>query len=163
MILRYLWRFSTVPSTGETKQEMLASVLIPMFEGLWISLLLTVELVEGGISGAGGVVNTLFCSLVGWRPLPVAAMPAPVVAAAAPPPAPPPDYAALTARVTAAEAAAVLASEQITNVIESAAAQADTLIQLKTEVKDLGEEVENNFNITTGHLDGIYDVLLANE
>lgn len=162
MILRYLWRFSTVPSAGETKQEMLASVLIPMFEGLWISLLLTVELVEGGISGTGGVVNTLYCSLWGRAPLPVAAMPLPLVAVA-PPPAPLPDYAAIEAGVAAAAAALVLASVQITNVIESAAAQDLTLTQLKTEVTDLGNEVKANFNIATRHIENIYDELLAND
>ena len=52
LLLRYWWHFSGISSgTVENRKESLASVLIPLFEDLWLSLLYLVELVEGGVGG----------------------------------------------------------------------------------------------------------------
>jgi len=61
LVLRYWWGFYGISSSKpQTEQEELASVLIPMFEGLWLSLLYAVEAVEGGLAGLGkGVLDSL--------------------------------------------------------------------------------------------------------
>ena len=52
LLLRYWWDFSGISSgTVENRKESLASVLIPLFEDLWLSLLYLVELVDGGVEG----------------------------------------------------------------------------------------------------------------
>jgi hypothetical protein len=64
LLLRYWWGFYGISSTKpQTEQEQLASVLIPMFEGLWLSLLYAVETIEGGVWGAGGIADSFFMSL----------------------------------------------------------------------------------------------------
>jgi hypothetical protein len=61
LLLRYWWGFYGISSSKpQTEQEQLASVLIPMFEGLWLSLLYAVEAVNGGLTGlANGVLDSL--------------------------------------------------------------------------------------------------------
>ena len=52
LLLRYWWGFYGISSSKpQTEQEQLASVLIPMFEGLWLSLLYAVETIAGGVWG----------------------------------------------------------------------------------------------------------------
>ena len=64
LLLRYWWDFYGISSSKpQTEQEQLASVLIPMFEGLWLSLLYAVETIEGGVWGAGGIVDSFLMSL----------------------------------------------------------------------------------------------------
>ena len=64
LLLRYWWDFYGISSSKpQTEQEQLASVLIPMFEGLWLSLLYLVETIEGGMWGAGGIVDSFLMSL----------------------------------------------------------------------------------------------------
>ena len=58
LLLRYWWDFSGISSgTVENRKESLASVLIPLFEDLWLSLLYLVELVEGGVGGLTWVLE----------------------------------------------------------------------------------------------------------
>ncbi len=64
LLLRYWWGFYGISSSKpQTEQEQLASVLIPMFEGLWLSLLFAVETIEGGVWGVGGIVDSFLMSL----------------------------------------------------------------------------------------------------
>ena len=64
LLLRYWWGFYGISSSKpQTEQEQLASVLIPMFEGLWLSLLYAVETIEGGVWGVGGIVDSFLMSL----------------------------------------------------------------------------------------------------
>lgn len=52
LLLRYWWGFYGISSTKpQTEQEQLASVLIPMFEGLWLTLLYAAETVDGVAEG----------------------------------------------------------------------------------------------------------------
>ncbi len=65
LVLKFWWDFYGISSTKpQTDQEQLASVLIPMFEGLWLSLLYAVETTEGGLLGAACIVGNFFKSMV---------------------------------------------------------------------------------------------------
>ena len=64
LVLRYWWDFYGISSTKpQTEQEQLASVLIPMFEGLWLSLLYALEAINGGIWAEDGIVDSLLMFL----------------------------------------------------------------------------------------------------
>ena len=64
LLLRYLWGYYGISSSKpQTEQEQLASVLIPMFEGLWLSLLYAVETIAGGVWGVGGIIDSFLMSL----------------------------------------------------------------------------------------------------
>jgi hypothetical protein len=58
LLLRYWWGFYGISSSKpQTEQEQLASVLIPMFEGLWLSLLYAVETVTGVVEGFATIAD----------------------------------------------------------------------------------------------------------
>lgn len=60
LLLRYWWGFYGISSSKpQTEQEQLASVLIPMFEGLWLSLLYAVETIDGVAEGMIAVATGL--------------------------------------------------------------------------------------------------------
>jgi hypothetical protein len=60
LLLRYWWGFYGISSTKpQTEQEQLASVLIPMFEGLWLTLLYAAETVNGVAEGMIAVAVSL--------------------------------------------------------------------------------------------------------
>ena len=64
LLLRYWWGYYGISSSKpQTEQEQLASVLIPMFEGLWLSLLYAVETIAGGVWGVGGIIDSFLMSL----------------------------------------------------------------------------------------------------
>jgi hypothetical protein len=145
LLLRYWWGFYGISSSKpQTDQEQLASVLIPMFEGLWLSLLYLVETIDGGISGQLGIVRS-FMRYIGLE----AALPPPAQPVPPPPPPPPPQLPAYAteARVVAAEEALNAATQQIAQIIQSAGAQADTLAQLKTDVEDLSKDLDGTVEV----------------
>lgn len=60
LLLRYWWGYYGISSSKpQTDQEQLASVLIPMFEGLWLSLLYAVETIDGVAEGMIAVATGL--------------------------------------------------------------------------------------------------------
>ena len=60
LLLRYWWGYYGISSSKpQTEQEQLASVLIPMFEGLWLSLLYAVETIDGVAEGMIAVATGL--------------------------------------------------------------------------------------------------------
>ena len=64
LLLRYWWGYYGISSSKpQSEQEQLASVLIPMFEGLWLTLLYTVETIECCILGEGGIADSFLMFL----------------------------------------------------------------------------------------------------
>ena len=60
LLLRYWWGYYGISSSKpQNEQEQLASVLIPMFEGLWLTLLYTVETIDGVAEGMIAVATGL--------------------------------------------------------------------------------------------------------